>query len=153
MSKITVHRLAKGGLQNWKTDGLFSHDTNGKEKGGEGKVITAAVIIPTILSTYCMPGADLSAKNRKKKKKETKNPHAQCFHLLLKGAANAVVPWKGNFAMASMAFKSVPVIGPCSFFQKRKQNKHKDFSHKEVRHWLRTARNLETHLVSSGRFT
>lgn len=40
MSKITVHRLAKGGLQNWKTDGLFSHDTNGKEKGGKGKVIT-----------------------------------------------------------------------------------------------------------------
>lgn len=63
-SKVTVHRLARGGLQNWKTDSLFSHDTNGKEKGDEGKVIMAAVIIPTIVSTYCMPGADLSAKNR-----------------------------------------------------------------------------------------
>lgn len=87
MSKITVHRLAKGGLQNWKTDGLFSHDTSGKEKGGEGKVITAAVIIPTILSTYCMPGADLSAKNRKKKKKRNKKPTCTVFSFATKGSS------------------------------------------------------------------
>lgn len=59
----TVHRLGKGGLQNWKTDSMFSHDTHGREKGDEGKIITAAGIIPSILSTCYVPGADLSAKH------------------------------------------------------------------------------------------
>lgn len=67
----------------------------------------ATVIISSILSTYYVPGTDLSARQTLRKKK--KKP-CTAFHLLAKGAANAVVLWKGNFTVASMALKSVPVI-------------------------------------------